>query len=64
MQNGCTADQFFHIDDIIAYVSRFITLKSGDLVFTGTPQGVGAVKVGDRLTGYLDDKKMFDIPIC
>lgn len=64
VQNGCTADQFFHIDDIIAYVSRFITLKSGDLVFTGTPQGVGAVKVGDRLTGYLEDKKMFDIPIC
>ena len=50
----------FRVDDIIAYVSRFMTLKIGDLLFTGTPVGVGPVKIGERLQGYLGDNKVLD----
>ena len=52
VQRGCTADMLFKIDDIIAYVSQFVTLKIGDLLFTGTPVGVGPVKmcIRDRLS--------------
>ncbi|RAU82580.1 fumarylacetoacetate hydrolase family protein [Pontibacter arcticus] len=50
-------------DDIIAYISRFITLKTGDIIFTGTPEGVSAVQVGDRLEGYVEDKKLLDFEI-
>ena len=53
VQRGNTADMLFKIDDIIAYVSRFMTLKIGDLLFTGTPAGVGPVSVGQHLQGYL-----------
>ncbi len=48
---------------IIAYISRFITLKMGDLIFTGTPSGVGPVKIGDRLVGYLEDEKLLDVAV-
>jgi 2-keto-4-pentenoate hydratase/2-oxohepta-3-ene-1,7-dioic acid hydratase in catechol pathway len=64
LQEGNTRDMIFKIDAIIAYVSRFITLKTGDLIFTGTPVGVGTVKLGDRLEGYLEGKKMLDFYIC
>lgn len=60
VQHGKTADMLFRVDDIIAYVSRFMTLKIGDLLFTGTPVGVGPVKIGERLQGYLDDNKVLD----
>ena len=60
VQHGKTADMLFRVDDIIAYVSRFMTLKIGDLLFTGTPVGVGSVKIGERLQGYLDDNKVLD----
>jgi 2-keto-4-pentenoate hydratase/2-oxohepta-3-ene-1,7-dioic acid hydratase in catechol pathway len=50
----------FSIDDIIAHVSKYFTLKIGDLIYTGTPAGVGPVKIGDRLEGYLEDQKKFD----
>jgi 2-keto-4-pentenoate hydratase/2-oxohepta-3-ene-1,7-dioic acid hydratase in catechol pathway len=53
----------FSIDAIIAYVSKFITLKTGDLIFTGTPAGVGAVKIGDRLKGYLGNKPLIEFEI-
>lgn len=56
VQRGCTADMLFKIDDIIAYVSQFVTLKIGDLLFTGTPVGVGPVSIGQRLQGYLEEK--------
>ena len=49
----------FSVNEIIAYVSRFFTLKTGDLIFTGTPAGVGPVKRNDKLEGYLEDKLMF-----
>ncbi|GAE82215.1 fumarylacetoacetate hydrolase family protein [Bacteroides reticulotermitis] len=60
VQRGCTKDMLFRIDDIIAYVSQFVTLKIGDLLFTGTPVGVGPVSIGQHLEGYLEDEKLLD----
>ena len=54
VQQGCTADMLFRVDEIIAYVSRFITLKMGDLLFTGTPS------IGQHLQGYLGERKLLD----
>jgi 2-keto-4-pentenoate hydratase/2-oxohepta-3-ene-1,7-dioic acid hydratase in catechol pathway len=53
----------FPVNELISYVSRFFTLKIGDIMFTGTPAGVGKVKAGDRLEGYLSSNKMFDFKI-
>ncbi len=53
----------FSIDDIIAFVSKFMTLKIGDLIYTGTPSGVGPVVAGDELEGYIGDKFMFKTKI-
>ena len=63
VQRGNTTDMLFKIDDIIAYVSRFMTLKIGDLLFTGTPAGVGPVSVGQHLQGYLGEEKLLDLHI-
>lgn len=63
VQRGNTADMLFKIDDIIAYVSQFVTLKIGDLLFTGTPVGVGPVSIGQRLQGYLEEEKLLDFYI-
>lgn len=63
VQKGNTSDWIFHIDQIIAYVSQYMTLKTGDLIFTGTPAGVGPVTIGNRLEGYIADQKMFDFEI-
>ena len=63
VQRGNTADMLFKIDDIIAYVSRFMTLKIGDVLFTGTPAGVGPVSVGQHLQGYLGGEKLLDFHI-
>ena len=60
VQNGNTKDMIFSFDELISYVSRFLTLKIGDLIFTGTPAGVGSVKIGDRLTAYMEDKRLLD----
>lgn len=60
VQNGDSSLMIFPFDEIIAQVSRYFTLKIGDLIYTGTPSGVGPVKPGDRLEGYLEEKKMFD----
>ena len=62
-QNGNTKLMLWPIDEIISYVSKFILLKTGDIIFTGTPKGVGPVQIGDRLVGYLEDKKMFDFEV-
>jgi acylpyruvate hydrolase len=59
-QVGNTSNMLFSFEYIIAFVSKYITLKKGDLIFTGTPQGVAKVNVGDRLKGYLEDEKMLD----
>lgn len=63
VQAGCTADMLFKVDDIIAYVSQFVTLKIGDLLFTGTPAGVGLVHIGQHLQGYLEGEKLLDFHI-
>lgn len=63
VQVGNTADMLFSIDQLIVYLSEFMTLKIGDLIFTGTPEGVGPVKIGDKLTGYLEDSKLIEIAI-
>ena len=62
-QAGNTSDMIFGIDAIIAYVSRFVTLKIGDLIFTGTPVGVGPVHIGDRLTGRLGDRTLLEFDV-
>ncbi len=62
-QEGNTALMLFPFDYIISYLSRFFTLKTGDLIFTGTPEGVGPVIAGDRLTGFLEDEKVFDFEV-
>jgi 2-keto-4-pentenoate hydratase/2-oxohepta-3-ene-1,7-dioic acid hydratase in catechol pathway len=60
VQKGNTADMLFSVDKIIAYVSRFFTLKMGDLIYTGTPAGVGPVKINDHLEGYIGETKLLD----
>ena len=60
VQEGNSALMIFPIDDIIAHVSKYFTLKIGDLIYTGTPAGVGKVNIGDRLEGYLEGTKKFD----
>lgn len=60
VQKGNTADMIFSVDQIIAYASKFFTLKIGDIIFTGTPFGVGKVAINNRLTAYLEDKKLLD----
>jgi len=63
VQQGHSADMIFPIDELIAYVSCYFTLKIGDILFTGTPAGVGKVAVDDRLEGFIFDSKMFDFKI-
>ena len=63
VQNGFTENMMFGIDDIIAFVSQYFTLRVGDLIFTGTPEGVGKVEENDVLQGFLEGEKVFDIRI-
>lgn len=63
VQQGNTSDMIFDIDTIIEYVSQFVTLKIGDIIFTGTPVGVGPVAINDRLQGYIGDQKLFDFRV-
>ncbi len=62
-QEGHTANMLYSSEYLIAYISRFFTLTKGDLIFTGTPAGVGPVKVGDHITGHLEGKKMLDFHV-
>ena len=63
VQQGNTKDMLFSIDQIIAHVSQYVTLKIGDCIYTGTPVGVGAVKVGDRLQAYLEKELLLDFEV-
>ncbi|MCC7302932.1 MAG: fumarylacetoacetate hydrolase family protein [Bacteroidia bacterium] len=63
VQSGKSSDMIFSVDKIIAYVSGFVTLKVGDLIFTGTPEGVGPVKEGDLLEGFLGERKLLTCEI-
>lgn len=62
-QKGNTSLVLFDFSQIIYHLSKYFTLKVGDLIFTGTPAGVGAVKIGDRLKGFIEDKEMFDFEV-
>jgi 2-keto-4-pentenoate hydratase/2-oxohepta-3-ene-1,7-dioic acid hydratase in catechol pathway len=63
VQRGNTSDMIFGIDEIVSYVSRYFTLKTGDLIFTGTPPGVGPLKRDDHLVGYLEENPLIDFRI-
>jgi len=63
VQKGQPKDMLFDIDDIIAYTSKFYTLKIGDLIFTGTPAGVGPCNIGDRLEAYIEDEMLLKVDI-
>ena len=63
VQEGCSDDMLFSVDELISYVSRFFTLKTGDLIFTGTPAGVGPVSIGDHLTGWIEDQKVLNVKV-
>ncbi|MDR2650772.1 MAG: fumarylacetoacetate hydrolase family protein [Prevotellaceae bacterium] len=63
VQKGNSSDMIFSFNKIISYVSQFITLKIGDLIFTGTPSGVGRLETGYNLKGYIENKLMLDIDI-
>lgn len=63
VQKGFSKDMIFNIDQLISYVSQFMTLKKGDLIYTGTPEGVGPVQIGDVLSGFIGEEKMFDLKI-
>ena len=60
VQEGCTSDMLYTVDEIIAYISQFFTLKTGDLLYTGTPAGVGPVHIGDHLEGWLEGRKVLE----
>jgi len=63
VQSGDSQLMIFPFDTIIEHVSKYVTLKIGDLIYTGTPAGVGPVAIGDRLEGFIGEKKMFDIQV-
>ena len=63
VQKGNSKEMLFTFDKIVSYVSKFYTLKIGDLIYTGTPEGVGKIEVGDNLKGYIGNKEMFNIRI-
>lgn len=60
VQKGSTSDMLYKIDEIIAYISKFYTLKTGDMIYTGTPAGVGPVYIDDHLEGYVENLKVLD----
>ena len=62
-QQGNTSLMLFKIDYLISFVSRYFLLQQGDILFTGTPKGVGPVQVGDRLTAYIEDRKMLEFDV-
>ncbi|MGN0003767.1 MAG: fumarylacetoacetate hydrolase family protein [Sphingobacterium composti] len=63
VQVGNTKDMIFDIDTLIVYISKFITLRKGDLIYTGTPAGVGPILIGDKLEGYIGEQLMFSTQI-
>ena len=63
VQDGNTSDMLWKIDELISYISTFFMLKKGDLIFTGTPAGVGKMDINDEFTGFIEDKEMFRIRV-
>ena len=63
VQNSNTRLMLWKVDELISYISKYFTLKIGDIIFTGTPSGVGKVGIGDELQGYLENQKLFNLKI-
>lgn len=60
IQEGCTSDMLYKVDEIISYISKYFTLKTGDILYTGCPTGCGSVHIDDHLEGYIEDRKVLD----
>ena len=60
VQEGCTSDMLYRVDQLIAYISQYFTLKPGDILYTGTPAGGGPVHIDDHLEGYIEDRKVLE----
>ena len=58
VQSGCTSDMLWKVNELVAYISRFFTLKTGDMLFTGTPAGIGPVAIDDHLEGYIEERRV------
>jgi 2-keto-4-pentenoate hydratase/2-oxohepta-3-ene-1,7-dioic acid hydratase in catechol pathway len=63
VQMGDTKDMIFSFDHIVSHISQYFSLNIGDMIYTGTPAGVGECVVGDQLAGYLETKKLFELEI-
>lgn len=63
VQEGCTSDMLYGVDELIAYISQWFTLKTGDLIYTGTPMGVGPVHIDDHLEGWLEERKVLEFNV-
>ena len=63
VQRGCTSDMLYTVDQIVSYISRWFTLKTGDLLYTGTPAGVGPVHIDDHLEGWLEERKVLEFNV-
>ena len=63
VQEGCTSDMLYGVDELIAYISQWFTLKTGDLIYTGTPMGVGPVHIDDHLAGWLEERKVLEFNV-
>ena len=63
VQNGLSTDMIFHFEEIVSHISNYFSLNIGDMVYTGTPAGVGECVVGDVLTGFMGDEKMFELEV-
>ncbi len=63
VQIGNTQDMIFSVNELIAHLSKFFVFKTGDLIFTGTPAGVGPIAIGDKLTGFIEDRKLLNFEI-
>ena len=62
-QQGNTSMMLFSFEEIIAYISKFIMLKKGDIIFTGTPKGVGPIAIGNKLEAFIEDEKLLEVEI-
>ncbi|MCR4853080.1 MAG: fumarylacetoacetate hydrolase family protein [Prevotella sp.] len=63
VQEGCTSDMFYSVDQIVSYISQWFTLKTGDIIYTGTPAGVGPVHIDDHLEGWLEERKVLEFNV-
>ena len=63
LQRGHTADMSYTVDELVSYISQFFTLKTGDLIFTGTPSGIGPVHIDDHLSGWLEEERVLDFNV-